>query len=194
MAMPEVQREAILAERAQIAERKTQDYQLRRLLQARAESASTKRKSEADDSTRKSSRQKTTLGGRKFGEASSTIEAYKRQREERKREGGVGESTAQKRRDASAESEDNGASEVEWDDRPMQKDTFRNTTPADFNDFRRVTLSRFFLAEFCFHPGFADRIRDCYVRLPQKSASGSASAYQLVQINGWVLALRSSRS
>ena len=199
MALPEIQREAILAERAQILERKLQDQHLRRLLQARehAEAKSTKRKAGGDpeDSPRKSSRQKTTLGGRKVGEASKTIEAYKRQREEKvlrdqqRRDGAAARQAQRKARSSSegrySSADADGESEVEWDEgkSKVDDDRLRNAQPAEYNDFRRTTLTRFFLAEFCFYPGFEDKIKDCYVRLPQKSAPGIPSnGYQLVQI------------
>ena len=200
MALPEIQREAILAERQVIHERKMQDQHLRRLLQVRedAEAKSTKRKAGTDleESPRKSTRQKTTLGGRKVGEASKTIEAYKRQREEkglRDQQRKAGALARQERRARSSSegryssADADGESEVEWDDgRPkVDEDRLRSTQPAEYNDFRRTTLTRFFLAEFCFHPGFESRVKDCYVRLPQKSAPGIPSnGYQVVQIKG----------
>ena len=203
MALPEIEREAILADRAQVLERKLQDQHLRRLLQARenAEAKSTKRKAGADleDSPRKSTRQKTTLGGRKVGEASKTIEAYKRQREEkglRDQQRKAGALARQERRARSSSearyssADADGESEVEWDDGKSKtdEDRLRNVQPADYHDFRRTTLTRFFLAEFCFHPGFEEKLKDCYVRLPQKSAPGAPSnSYQLVQIKGMSL-------
>lgn len=200
LALPEVDREAILAERAQEVERNVQDQHLRRLLQARenAEAKAAKRKAPIDleESPRKSTRQKTTLGGRKVGEASKQIEAYKRQREEKvlksqqRKAGALGRQKDRARsssegRFSSADAD--GESEVEWaDDKAKSMDErFRTAQPGDYNDFRRVTLPRNFLAEFCYNPGFESQIRDCYVRLPmpQKAGSGVApNAYQLVQI------------
>ena len=197
MALPEVQRETVLAERAAEVERKVQDQHLRRLLQAReAEAKASKRKAPADleDSPRKSSRQKTTLGGRKVGETSKTIEAYKRQREERglkaqqRKSGALSRQQERARSSSGFSSADaDGESEVEWDDGKVKAEgeRFRTAQPGDYHDFRRTTVTRFFLAEFCFHPRFNERIKDCYVRLPQKSVSGNAlNAYQLVQIKG----------
>ena len=203
MALPEIEREAILADRAQVQERKLQDQQLRHLLQQREnkEAKSSKRKAGADleDSPRKSTRQKTTLGGRKVGETSKTIEAYKRQREEkgmREQQRKAGALARQDRRARSSSDgrfssvDADGESEIEFDDGRRQADEIklRNSQPAEYNDFRRTTLTRFFLAEFCFHPGFEDKIKDCYVRLPQKSAPGApANGYQLVQVKGGTL-------
>ena len=183
MSLPEIERESILAERAAIYERKMQDLRLRRLLQARenAEAKATKRKASGDveDSPRKSSRQKTTLGGRKVGETSGAIEAYKRQREakglrdeQRRREGALRKQhrarSSSDVRQSSADAE--GESEVEWDDGKAKADDYRsrNAQPADYHDFRRVTWTRNQLGQLCFYPGFEDTIRDCYIRVPMK--------------------------
>ena len=183
MSLPEIERESILAERAQTYERRMQDIRLRRLLQARenAEAKSTKRKAGADleDSPRKSSRQKTTLGGRKVGETSGAIEAYKRQREQkglrdeqRRREGALRKQNRARSssdvRQSSADAE--GESEVEWDDGKSRMDDRRqrNAQPADYHDFRRVTWTRHQLAQLCFYPGFEDTIQNCYIRVPMK--------------------------
>ncbi|CAF9941783.1 MAG: hypothetical protein ALECFALPRED_009306 [Alectoria fallacina] len=202
MALSEIERESILADRAQILERNVQDQHLRRLLQTRGNadtrSADKKRKigtTDLEESPRKSSRQKTTLGGRKVGETSAAIDAYKRQREEkslrdqqRKRDG-----ANQKDRRARSSSENKyssadaeGESEVEWDDGKLKVDDykFRNAQPADYNDVRRVTLSRGLLADYCFHPGFGDAVKDFYVRLPSEPKITGEMNYELMLIKG----------
>ena len=201
MSLTEIQREEILAERAVQLERKLQGQHLRRMLMDREkESKSTDRKrkaTELDESPRKSSRQKTTLGGRKVGEASGAIEAYKRQREEktlrdqqRRREGAS-------RRDAKARSSSpgrgssadaEGESEVEWDDGKLKVDDYRlrHAEHADYNDFRRATLPRFAFADYCFYPGFPEAVRDCYVRLASKPKPNGDVGYELVLVKGRV--------
>ena len=203
MAMPEVQRESILAERAQIHERKQQDLHLRRLIQARESAAaklSDKKKRKAgaadlEEGQRKSSRQKTTLGGRKVGETSDAIEGYKRQREQkvlrdeqRRREGE--ERKERKGRDAAddvySDADAEGESEVEWDDKPRAADKKpRDELPADLHDFNRVRISRSNFAEVCFFPGFDDAIKDCYARVsigPDKVTG--ESMYRMAHIKG----------
>ena len=202
MALSEVERESILADRAQIVERDTQDQHLRRLLQTRgnADTKSTDKKrkigtTDPEDSPRKSSRQKTTLGGRKVGETSAAIDAYKRQREEknlrdqqRKRDGANRKDrrarSSSENRYSSADAE--GESEVEWDDGKLKVDDtkFRSTQPADYNDVRRATLARGVLADFCFHPGFGEAVKDCYVRLPSKTKGIGGMSYELMLIKG----------
>lgn len=184
MALPEIKREEILSERAQQVDRHNQDLALRRLLasrereQARAEAKKNKRKASAadieDGQQRKSTRQKTMLGGRKVGEASGAIEAYKRQREEK------GKRDELRRRDASArkalrrspshdedysDADAEGESEAEYDDKadrspPVPKDD----PPADLKDIQRVRVGRSNFAQVCFYPGFEETISGCFTR------------------------------
>lgn len=199
MSMSEVQREQILADRAQQLERKLQSQHLRRLYLARenadSKTSDKKRKADNEDSPRKSSRQKTTLGGRKVGETSSAIEAYKRQREEkglqdqqRRREGASRKDhrarSSSDNRFSSADAE--GESDVEWDDSKVKVDDYRlrHAPNADFNDVRRATLPRIALADYCFHPGFPEAVKDCYVRLASKPKPNGDMAYELALIKG----------
>ena len=210
MALSEIERESILADRDQIVERNKQDQHLRHLLQTRGSTdtklTNKKRKiatTDLEDSPRKSSRQKTTLGGRKVGETSAAIDAYKRQREEknlrdqqRKRDGANRKDrrarSSSENRYSSADAE--GDSEVEWDDAKLKVDDskFRNTQPADYHDYRRATLSRIVLAEYCFHPGFGEAVKDCYVRLPSKPKVTGEMSYELMLIKGMKYPISSS--
>ncbi|KAL8636777.1 MAG: hypothetical protein Q9228_005867 [Teloschistes exilis] len=183
MALSEIQRESILADRAQQRERELQNEHLRRLVASKKKEAeaaeSRKRKADTadlEDRQRKSSRQKTALGGRKAGETSGAIEEYKRQREEkglrdeqRKRDG-------QERRDREArgsvddpysDADADGESDVQWDDAKDRADEARrrDEAPADRVDFERVRIGRDNFAKVCFYPGFDDAIKDCYVRI-----------------------------
>ena len=199
MSLSEVQREEILAERAAALERKVQDQHLRRLLEDRGEigrkSSDKKRKAgDLEESPRKSSRQKTTLGGRKVGETSGAIEAYKRQREEkglrdqqRRREGANKKdrrARSSSERFSSADAE--GESDVEWDDGKLKVDDYkvRHAQQADYNDVRRVTLPRMFLAEYCYHPGFPEAVRECFVRMAAKPKANGGMGYELMLVKG----------
>ena len=182
--LPEIRRESILAERTAQLERHDQDVTLRRLLAARAKEeakASEKKKRKAgvadlEENQRKSSRQRTKLGGGKVGEADSAIEAYKRQRAEK------GARDEQRRKDAAARKElgvraspDNnsdadaeGESETEWDDKKYKR---RTPTPprdepiAELADIQRAKVGRDNFAQVCYYPGFEEAIKDCYVRV-----------------------------
>lgn len=176
MAMPEIQREELLSERAQQVDRHNQDQALRRLLAARErEEARTQKKRKASgadlESQRKSSRKKTAVGGRKVGEPSDAIEAYKRQREQK------GKRDEQRRRDASRkersrdspsragrDSEDD--SEVEWDDdRRRSPSPVKDDPPAELQDIQRARVGRSNFAQVCFYPGFDQAISNCYTRV-----------------------------
>lgn len=203
MALSEIQRESILAERAQQRERELQNEHLRRLVASKRKEAEAqegrKRKAdtaELEDRQRKSSRQKTALGGRKAGETSGAIEAYKRQREEkglrdeqRKRDG-------QERRDRKArgsledgysDADADGESEVDWDDVRAHVDESRrqDEQPSDQHDFERVRIGRDNFAKVCFYPGFDDAIKDCYARvnIGPNHATGE-SIYRMAKISG----------
>ena len=204
MALTEIERESILADRDQILARRMQDQHLRRLLQTRGNAdtklADKKRKignTDMEESPRKSSRQKTTLGGRKVGETSAAIDAYKRQREEknlrdqqRKREGANRKDrrarSSSENRYSSADAD--GDSELEVDDGKPKVDDykFRNAQPADYHDVRRATLSRGVLADFCFYPGFGEAVKDFYVRLPSKPKASGEMIYDLMLIKGMI--------
>ncbi|KMU86965.1 hypothetical protein CIHG_04905 [Coccidioides immitis H538.4] len=179
MAMPEIQREELLSERAQLVDRHNQDIALRRLLAMREREeakVAEKRKRKASDAEgqRKSARQKTTLGGRKVGETSDAIEAYKRQREQK------GKRDEQRRRDASSRKKDgrsrslegsdvdaHGESEVEWDEGAARRSTSptKDDPPAEFRDFERARVSRSNFAQYCFYPNFEKLITGCYTRI-----------------------------
>ncbi|KAL8699174.1 MAG: hypothetical protein Q9201_006151 [Fulgogasparrea decipioides] len=203
MALSEIQRESILAERAQQHERELQNEHLRRLVASKKEAEaaeSRKRKADAadlEDRQRKSSRQKTALGGRKAGETSGAIEAYKRQREEkglrdeqRKRDG-------QERRDRKArgsiedaysDADADGESEVDWSDvrAHVDKDRRHDEAPADRVDFERVRIGRDNFAKVCFYPGFDDAIKNCYVRVSiGKNAATGEPIYRMAKIIGF---------
>jgi RNA polymerase-associated protein RTF1 len=206
-AMPEIKREEILAERASQLERHQQDLALRRLLASREKEeakANEKKKRKAgtadlEDSQRKSSRQRTTLGGRKAGERNDAIEAYKKQRAEK------GLRDEQRRRDVAARKErhskgspDNGysdvdaegESEVEWNDRKYKD---RTPTPpkhepiAELADIQRAKIGRDNFAQVCYNPGFEAALTDCYVRIcigPSHRNPGT-NDYRLARIKGF---------
>ena len=204
LALPEVQREEILAERAAEIERKQQDLTLRRLLQnyqsKEGDKDQKKRKAgaaELEETQRKSSRQKTTLGGRKVGEPSDAIEAYKKRREEKgianeQRKRDVEDRKERKRRDSLNHTSDidaDGESEFEWDDGKSKANLHvslpRDELPADLADYNRVRIGRDNFAMVCFYPGFDAKIKNCFTRInigPDKLTG--ENVYRLTQIKG----------
>lgn len=211
MAMSEVQRESILAERAAIRDRKSQDLHLRKLLHAReregAKAADKKKRkagdAELDEKQRKSSRQKTTLGGRKVGESSDAMEAYKRQREQkglrdeqRRKEGEERKEKAKRGEDVGpySDADAEGESEVEWDDakgRGTRRSTSapRDDSPAELIEYEHVRVGRDNFAMVCFYPGFEKAITNCLVRISVglDKATGE-NVYRMAHIKGeWPL-------
>ncbi|CAG8093867.1 unnamed protein product [Penicillium salamii] len=181
MAMPEIQREETLSERAQQVDRHHQDLALRRLLASRSRDearAAKKAKRKAgsaglDENQRKSSRQKTTLGGRKVGETSGAIEAYKRQREQKgKRDELRRRDPTQSRRrsrsmgsDVSDEDAD-AESDLELDDRVGRTPSIpKDDPPAELRDIQRARVGRSNFAQVCFYPGFEGAMTNCYARV-----------------------------
>ncbi|KAJ5555385.1 Plus-3 [Penicillium sp. DV-2018c] len=181
MAMPEIQREQTLSERAQQVDRHNQDLALRRLLASRSREearAAKKAKRKAgsaglDDTQRKSSRQKTTLGGRKVGETSAAIDAYKRQREQKGKRDEIRrrDPTKSRRRSRSVGSdvsdEDAEAeSDLELDDRVGRPASIpKDDPPAELREIRRAQIGRNNFAKVCFYPGFENTMVGCYARL-----------------------------
>ena len=205
MSMPEIEREAILAERAAVVERKMQDMRLRRFLQSRQnlEHKSSKRKAGTDveDSPRKSSRQKMTLGGRKVGEASDAIKAYKKQREQKglkdaERRRGAAERKNRRARSSSdlkySDADADGESEVEFDDVKAKVEDASSRLPASFDDFRRVSWTRAMLAEHCYWPGFPEAFQNCYVRVVGKPHPVTRQgSYELIMVKReWKLTIK----
>jgi RNA polymerase-associated protein RTF1 len=199
MAMPEIKREEILAERAQQIERDRQTRALRQLLNARDAGNKNKRKAptDLDDSPRKTSRQRTKVGGGRVGEASSGIDNLKKARAEK--------DDRQKRRqedrdrnkdhrgrgqDEYSDADADGESEVEWDEgkpkgRPSPSPDYRDAQPADLHDVERVRVGRSRFALVCFYPGFEEAITGCFARInigPSKETG--ENVYRMAVVKG----------
>ena len=173
LALPEVEREIILAERATILQRQQQDSALRRLYdRTREEGDKMGRKRQAEvagieEGGRRSTRQRKNLGGRKVGEISSSLEAYKEQRAKRSERKAISSDRKQQRRSESRSDLDaDGESEVEWDTgRGKQDSASQYEMPPELPDFRRLHVDRLKFAKFCYYPTFDATVKDCYVRV-----------------------------
>jgi len=179
-ALPEIEREVALTERHDVYDRWTQDVAIRRLLERRAEDDAVKdkkkRKAEAaelEEGQRKSSRQKTTLGGRKVGETDETLEAYRRNREraaERKLQS-TNKTKGRKRspRSPFSDADADGESDVEWDDQkngaaPRRSTSTKDDEPMEFADVSRLVIGRHDLTKYAFYPTFETAIVGTFVR------------------------------
>ncbi len=201
-AKPEIEREEILAQRSEQVERHEQDLTLRRLVASRAReeaknAAKNKRKASAadlEDSQRKSTRQRTKVGGGRVGEASTAIEAYKRQREEKnirdeqRKRGETVRRPASPRNDFS-DADAEGESDNDYYDRRNKR---RSPSPpkdepiAELQDFQRARIGRDNFAQVCYTPGFKEAITDCYARVclgPGRTPG--VNEYRLCSIKGF---------
>ncbi|KAI1425639.1 hypothetical protein F5Y12DRAFT_351315 [Xylaria sp. FL1777] len=203
LAMPELEREQLIAKRQEEIDRERQNTLLRRLLQVnKQESSQSARKrkaatAELEDGQRKTSRQRTKIGGSKVGETSAGIASLRRARAEK--------SDRQRRREEDRErnkgkpsmrdstlDDDDAHSDVEWASNYGRK-LSKSATPekraaplADLRDFERVRLSRSRFAEVCFYPGFDDAITGCYCRVavgPNRDTG--ETEYQMGVIKGF---------
>jgi RNA polymerase-associated protein RTF1 len=180
MAMPEIKREELLAERAQEVERDRQNRALRQLLSAReAESKKLDKKRKAStadlEDPRKTSRQRTKLGGGKVGEASTGIDSLKKARAEKNDRQRRREEDKERNKDRRAVQDESdqdaeGESEPEWDDgksknKKSKSPDYRDAEPAGLHDIERTRVGRSRFAMVCFYPGFDEAITGCFVRI-----------------------------
>lgn len=185
MGMREVEREQILADRAQEKDRIHQNKLLRQLVsndeQRKKRSASA---ADLDEGQRKTSRVRTKLGGTKVGETHSAIDTLKSRRAEKSERNRRREEDRERRKDrpssrggrsGSGRSDDDeddydggdGDSDVEWA-KPSKKS--RSPEPkasqvTELRDVERVRLSRSRFGQVCFYPGFEEKITGTFVRI-----------------------------
>ncbi|KAI1136202.1 plus-3-domain-containing protein [Hypoxylon sp. FL0543] len=202
LAMPELEREQLLARRQEEVDRQRQNTLLRRLLKTREDDSQSAKKrkagaAEIDDVQRKTSRQRTRVGGSKVGETSAGIESLRRARAEkndrlRRRE--EDRERNKKPHSGSRDSrghDDSGDSDAGW--RGASKDRrSRSRTPevkeiplADLRDIERVRVGRSRFARVCFYPGFDDAITGCYVRVALGPGSDGVNVYRMAVIKGF---------
>ncbi|KAI1177243.1 hypothetical protein F4777DRAFT_220437 [Nemania sp. FL0916] len=203
LALPELEREQLIAKRQEEIDRERQNTLLRRLLQVNKQESSQsakKRKAaaaELDDRQRKTSRQRTKIGGSKVGETSAGIASLRRARAEksdrqRRREEDRERNRGKPSTRDSTQDDDDAHSNGEWADsygRRLSKSATperRDAPPADLRDFERVRLSRSRFAEVCFYPGFEGAITGCYCRVAVGPNRGTDEPqYQMGVIKGF---------
>lgn len=195
--MREVERETLLAERMQEIERQRQNRLLRQLVSQGEHDKKQPKKRKANDADleetqRKTSRQRTKLGGSKVGERSEGIETLRRARaeksdrqrrlaEDRERNKDKSISISRASPDGDASANDDG-----WLD---DKRHSRSRTPeirevplADLRDFERVRLGRSRFASICFFPGLDEAMTGCYVRIAIGPDQSGNNVYRMAVI------------
>jgi RNA polymerase-associated protein RTF1 len=186
MAMPELQRETVLAERAAEQERRRQNNTLKQLREARQKaSAAALRKRKVTDAELDETPRKTTKAKTK---ATETLEAYKKKREQvkdqrqRNADRKAGDPDSPRRDEEESDRDAEGEEDVEWDE-PVRRAPAKNEPEADMRDYERIRVGRTNFARVCFYPGFEDAIKGCFTRVcigPDKQTN--QNLYRMCQI------------
>lgn len=207
MAMPEIQREQILADRADEANRDAQTRALRALLKSREQEKSSekKRKHEDDDSdgdNRKTARRRTKIGGGRVGESSSGIETLKRARDEkadrqRRRQEDLDRNGGRRMHghdsgDDHSDRDDRGRdySEERFRDRDERTPEAVKASPAELQDIESVRVGRTLFAKLAFYPGFEETFTGTFARICiGQDKRTSNNIYRMCEILGKLSAL-----
>ncbi|OTB16451.1 hypothetical protein K445DRAFT_291319 [Daldinia sp. EC12] len=202
LAMPELEREQLLARRQEEVDRQRQNTLLRRLLKTREDDSQLGKKRKAsnadlDESQRKPSRQRTRVGGSRVGETSAGIESLRRARAEKNDRQRRREEDRERNKKSHSGSRDSPGrdvdddSDAEWAGRSRDKFS-KSRTPevkeiplADIRDFERIRLGRSRFAQVCFYPGFDQAITGCYVRIALGPGSDGSNVYRMALIKGF---------
>ncbi|RYP67048.1 hypothetical protein DL771_007467 [Monosporascus sp. 5C6A] len=197
LAMPELEREQLLAERQQELDQQRQKTLLRALLKGREDDAQPAKKrkasvAELDDTQRKTSRQRTKVGGSKVGETSAGIESLRRARAAKRRREEDRERHKDKSISFARSSSDRGDdSDVEWSATGGNRAS-KSRTPevkeiplGDLRDFERIRLGRSRFREVCFYPGFEEAITGCYARISIGPDREGVNQYRMALIKGF---------
>lgn len=195
LALPEIQREEILAERAAEVTKRNQDIQLQKALASAAAAASKgKRKAAAADLGEDGEEGKRSMRPKAQDKGRSALDDYKRARE-LKGNGERGRATdasggRKKRRDEdarsrSSNSDADGESEVEWAAEPSSSRNNRYDPPAELADFERCRVGRSNFAKVCFYPNFEQAVVGCFARVSiGVNRETGLSLYRMAQIKG----------
>jgi RNA polymerase-associated protein RTF1 len=199
LAMPELEREQLLAKRQEEVDRQRQNTLLRALLKNREDDSQSAKKRKAgaadlEDPSRKTSRQRTKVGGAKVGETSAGIESLRRARAEKSDRQRRREEDRERNKDKSIrfarDNSDRDAdddSDVDWSrDRHSKSRTpeIKDIPLADVKDLERVRLGRTRFAEVCFHPGFEESITGCFARIALGPDRNGVPDYRMAIIKG----------
>ncbi|KAF2796949.1 plus-3-domain-containing protein [Melanomma pulvis-pyrius CBS 109.77] len=189
-AMPQLERERILGERAE--EMSKAHFQAELARRARDMEKATiqgnrKRKAsllDPDDSPH-NSRQKPKV------KLNDNLEAYKRNREQRgqQRQRQDDRLNSRRRRSSSgdrgadSDADADGESEVDWDERA--KKTSHEEQPANLSHFESIRVGRGFFSQVCFYPGFEDAMTGTFARIGTGIDAQRRTLYKMAQIKGF---------
>jgi len=193
MAMPELQRETVLADRAAEMQRRREDLALRQLrenrlkVEAQADAIKKRKAPEIDDTPRKANRTKMTKTNEK-------LENYKKAREQRteqrkrNEDRKTGDRDSPAKNDAEESDKDaDGEEDVEWDE-PASRAPAKNEAQPEMRDYERIRVGRTNFARVCFWPGFEDAIKGCFTRVCiGLDKATNQNTYRMCQIKGRML-------
>ena len=180
--LSEIQREELLAQRAEEVTRRTQDALLKKALASSSAANKQKRKAAAadlEDNNRRTTRPKT--------EKQTALDSYRKAREEKGAQRDRLASARDRRDERSpsshgSERDADGESEVEWAAEPERKDE----PPATITDFNHARMGRSGFAKVCFYPGFEEAIRGSFARVAiGMNRETGQSMYRMCQIKGF---------
>lgn len=163
MAMPELEREQIIADRMTEIDRQRQNRLLRQMVENEERKQVKKKRSadtaELEEGSRKPARQRT-------GKGESAMDSLRRAREEKQRR----REDAERRKAYSPARDSPGRDESDDDfgraeSRTPEPEAARDLPPAELRDYERVRLGRNEFAQVCFTPGFESAINGCYIRI-----------------------------
>ncbi|CAG8574294.1 11100_t:CDS:2 [Paraglomus brasilianum] len=182
-AMPEVEREKILADRM---EKKQRRADLRRLREEEKQVA--KRKVKDTDGTRKSARAKSQKSTKQV------LDDARRARTERNRNRAAGKSSHPDELEASSGDEklSEDHDEGEFGDDEMEQDEPRysrktdDDTPADYDDLLKIVLTRRQIEKWLFAPYFNKTAIGCYARVYLGTNDSGEQIYRLCEVIGVV--------
>lgn len=170
MAMREVEREQIIAERISEIERQRQNRLLRQMVNnvENEERKQVKKKRSADtaeleDGDRKTSRQRT--GGKGSGTAMDSLRRAREEKARRREDHERRKDTYSPRGRGSREPEDSDDEFGRGRSRTPDAEPARDLPPPELRDYDRVRLGRNEFAQVCFTPGFESAITGCYIRI-----------------------------
>lgn len=164
MAMGELEREQIIADRMTEIERQRQNRLLRQMVENEERKQVKKKRTaetaQLDDVSRKTSRQRT-------GKGETAMDSLRRARAEKqkRREDNERRRDTYSPRRGDSPSRDSDGSFGRVESRTPEPEAPRDAPPAELHDYDRVRLGRNEFAQVCFTPGFESAITGCYIRI-----------------------------
>lgn len=174
LAMTEIDREAVLADRMAQIERAQQDRHLRNLLKSRTAADA------AAASTRKSTRTKSAPKKSEEATKRGKLDELRRNREERKATGGRKNSFGDE--DASRKMKDD---DDEEDGAFADDYVVKEERPIELGDVNRCRIGRTGLAKLCDYPGFEETVTDVFVRATLFDKEKGCNVYRMAFIKGF---------